>query len=64
MIGINSTPVTYFVHAQQVVSILTGTSRRAATTAMHNFTHTGGSHMCTCGDFTTAYQNGATDAMI
>ena len=66
IIGISGNPVKYFVHAQQVVSILIGKeSRRAATLAMQNFLQSAaGSHIRHGGDLLTAHRNGTMNAMV
>jgi hypothetical protein len=62
IIGINSAPPKYFVHARQCVGFLTGKFRSGAGHAFHAFVKNSG--MRNGGDLMTAYQNGDTDAMI
>lgn len=65
IIGINSTPVKYLVHAQQMVAMLTGKNRRASTVVLQNFLQSpDGSRIVKGGDLLKAYQNGAMGAML
>lgn len=66
IIGIGSDPVIYFVHAVQVVSILTGKDTRwTASNALHNFLRSQeGSKIQKGGDLLAAYETGFMDKMI
>jgi hypothetical protein len=64
IIGLNSTPVMYLVHAQQGVGMLTGKeTRQAASNALHNFLRDNGK-LKNGGDLLTAFRNGAMTEMM
>jgi len=69
IIGLNTAQglIKYFVHASQVVALLTGKNPRAALNVLHNLisgSEGGAATMRQGGDLATAYQTGQTDATI